>query len=268
MVKREFIKDEEFYLASPDTLIRAIENREFTPWFQPVFSSENGKIAGCEVLVRWEHPDVGVIPPEQFIPHLETGGLIALLTSVLMEQTVDTLGIVSQYIPDNFHVGINISADNLSGASLEQGCIKLLNIPELHNVKLVLELTERERFPDTPDILVKLKRLKEYGILLALDDFGTGYSSYHYLQEFPLDFIKIDKSFIQQMETDGVSMILVDNIIHLAKKLGIGLVAEGVETANQARLVAGKGVHYLQGYLFSPPLPGNMFIRKYFDSHI
>ena len=181
----------------------------------------------------------------------------------LMKQTADILMPVKHLLPDNFHIGINVSAGCFLAAGFEKECLNLVKKLGNDKIKLVLELTERNPIPVTPEARAIFDSLHQHNITFALDDFGTGYATYRYLQAFPVDFIKIDKSFVQMASVDEISGHIVDNIVELARKLGLSIVAEGVETQEQADLMIGKGVHFLQGYLYSPPVPGNKFISEW-----
>ncbi|WP_313063914.1 autotransporter strand-loop-strand O-heptosyltransferase [Atlantibacter hermannii] len=176
---------------------------------------------------------------------------------------VDLLEPVSCFLPENFHIGINCGVSNFLAPSLEQECESLLARFGQCKVNLVLELTERERFPDKPDVRATFDRLKKQNIYFAMDDFGTGYCGFKYLQYLPLDFIKLDKSIVQQAAKNEISRLIIESITALAEKLSISVIAEGVETPEQAAILAEKGVVYLQGFLYSPPLPGDFFIRKW-----
>ncbi|CAD5723323.1 putative signal transduction protein [Escherichia coli] len=231
-----YINDNHYHhIVTPEAISLALENHEFKPWIQPVFCAQTGVLTGCEVLVRWEHPQTGIIPPDQFIPLAESSGLIV----------------------------INVSAGCFLAAGFEKECLNLVNKLGNDKIKLVLELTERNPIPVTPEARAIFDSLHQHNITFALDDFGTGYATYRYLQAFPVDFIKIDKSFVQMASVDEISGHIVDNIVELARKPGLSIVAEGVETQEQADLMIGKGVHFLQGYLYSPPVPGNKFISEW-----
>lgn len=260
----KYINDNHYHhIVTPEAISLALENHEFKPWIQPVFCAQTGVLTGCEVLVRWEHPQTGMIPPDQFIPLAESSGLIVIMTRQLMKQTADILMPVKHLLPDNFHIGINVSAGCFLAAGFEKECLNLVKKLGNDKIKLVLELTERNPIPVTPEARAIFDSLHQHNITFALDDFGTGYATYRYLQAFPVDFIKIDKSFVQMASVDEISGHIVDNIVELARKPGLSIVAEGVETQEQADLMIGKGVHFLQGYLYSPPVPGNKFISEW-----
>lgn len=243
------------------TLKEALAREEFQPYFQPVISSATRRCCGCEVLIRWHHPLGGIIPPEQFIPLAESSGLIVPMTQTLLKQVKTTLAALDETLPDSFHVGVNISPEHFTQPHFVDECVSFIRAFPRQNVKLVLELTERDKMPMREDIKARLNTLKNHGILLALDDFGTGYATHSYLQFFPVDFIKIDKSFVQMVNVDEISGHIVENVVDLAMKLNVSVVAEGVENEEQAAFLVKKGVQYLQGYLFSAPLTKELFIN-------
>lgn len=139
------------HIVTPEAISLALENHEFKPWIQPVFCAQTGVLTGCEVLVRWEHPQTGIIPPDQFIPLAESSGLIVIMTRQLMKQTADILLPVKHLLPDNFHIGINVSAGCFLAAGFEKECLNLVKKLGNDKIKLVLELTERNPIPVTPE---------------------------------------------------------------------------------------------------------------------
>ena len=139
------------HIVTPEAISLALENHEFKPWIQPVFCAQTGVLTGCEVLVRWEHPQTGIIPPDQFIPLAESSGLIVIMTRQLMKQTADILMPVKHLLPDNFHIGINVSAGCFLAAGFEKECLNLVKKLGNDKIKLVLELTERNPIPVTPE---------------------------------------------------------------------------------------------------------------------
>jgi len=246
-----------------DALKTAIARQEFQSWFQPVIASESRQCCGCEVLMRWHHPLMGIIPPEQFIPLAESSGLIVPMTQTLLTQVKAILAPLADRLPDDFHIGVNISAEHICQTDFVDECLRFIAAFPPQKIKLVLELTERDKMPMQEDIKARLNSLKRQGVLFALDDFGTGYATHSYLQFFPVDFIKIDKSFVQMLDVDEISGHIVANVVDLAMKLNVRVVAEGVENEAQAAFLVKKGVEYLQGYLFSAPLTQELFIKRY-----
>lgn len=238
-----------------EMLNRAIINNEIVPYFQPIVSQYEKKIIGCEVLVRWHHPVTGVIPPDEFIPLAESSGLISPMTSKLMLNVAEAFTKIADHLPSDFHISINISPGNFLTKSLEEDCNKFLAFFPENKVKLVLELTEREQLTISAEAKSFFDKLQHKGILFALDDFGTGYATHSYLQSFSVNYIKIDKGFVQMVGVDDISRLIVENVIELARRLNINIIAEGIETEEQEDFLIENGVSYLQGYRYSPPPP-------------
>lgn len=248
-------------------LQNALKNEEFIPWFQPVICAENGKLAGCEVLARWNRPGVGMMSPYTFIPMAEQTGLSVPLVAQLMHKTGTILKDMWHTLPKGFYVGFNVSAADISAPEFRSNCLMLNDLMRGRGFNLLLEITERIPFSVSPRSIATLKSLRDLGICLALDDFGTGYSSFQLLQHCPVDYLKIDKSFIQQQGRAHISTCIVDSIIGLAHKLELKIIAEGIETQKQAKVMTDKGIHYLQGFLYSPPVPGERFTSEQFMYH-
>ena len=243
-------------------LKRALRAREFVPYLQPLVTSGDGKVMGAEVLMRWQHPSSGLIRPDLFIPQAEECGVIVPMTSQLIQAVAVQLSARQDKLPDGFHVGLNISAAHCRDLSLLEECRGFLAHFIPGRVVLVLELTERELLVADAHTLSLFKQLDEMGVKLAVDDFGTGHSSLLYLQQFHVDYLKIDRSFIGRIGTESLSEHIVDNVIDLGSRLGLALVAEGVETEAQADYLRDKGVDYLQGYLFGQPIPLPQFCAE------
>ncbi|WP_323948684.1 cyclic diguanylate phosphodiesterase [Aeromonas caviae] len=248
--------------ALTDELRRGLRAREFVPYLQPLIASKGGKMVGAEVLMRWQHATEGLIRPDLFIPQAEESGLIVPMTVNLMKTVAKTLHPVQEQLPEAFHISFNISAIHCRDLSLVAECRDFLGHFVPGRVVLVLELTERELLVTSPQTLSLFRQLDEMGVQLAIDDFGTGHSSLIYLQQFHVDYLKIDRSFIGRIGTESLSEHIVDNVIDLGGRLGLSLVAEGVETEQQAAYLRGKGVQYLQGYLFARPMPIRQFCRE------
>ncbi|MGL4614061.1 MAG: EAL domain-containing protein [Shewanella sp.] len=236
-------------------LSRALKMHEFVPYAQPLVDSVSRKVIGIEVLMRWIHPNQGLIRPDLFIPHAEESGLIVPMTVNLLKDTAKILKQNHQLIPKDFHVGVNITAQHCKGMKLLLDSQEFLAELKGTGVNLVLELTERQELETTEHVIDLFTRLNKMGVLLAIDDFGTGHSSLSNLKDFKVGCLKIDMSFIQQIGESSLSVHLIDNIIDLGRRLSIKLVAEGVENEGQATLLAEKGVTYLQGYMFGKPMP-------------
>ena len=243
-------------------LQRALGANEFIPYYQPVVRGDTGAWAGCEVLMRWQHPKEGLVRPDLFIPLAEECGLIVPMTRALLRQTAAQLAPHAERLSPGFHIGVNITARHCQDLDLVADCRDFLAAFAPGQVTLVLELTERELIEPT-DITRRLfDALHALGVMIAIDDFGTGHSSLGYLRNFNVDYLKIDQSFVAMIGADALSGHILDSIIELSGKLDLGIVAEGVETTEQCQYLATRGVDFLQGYLFGRPLPGDEFIKS------
>ncbi|WP_313456769.1 cyclic diguanylate phosphodiesterase [Pseudomonas sp.] len=242
-------------------LQRALAANEFVPYFQPVVRAGDCGWAGAEVLMRWNHPREGLVRPDLFIPYAEHSGQIVPMTRALMLHTAQSLAPYAALLEDDFHIAINITADHCRDLSLLDDCRTFLQHFPPSRVRLTLELTERKLIEATPVTLELFDKLHEMGVMIALDDFGTGQSSLNYLRQFKVDYLKIDQSFVAMIGGDALSQHILDSIIELSGKLGLGIVAEGVENETQRDYLAGQGVDFLQGYLFARPMPAAEFLR-------
>ncbi|MHA6575308.1 EAL domain-containing protein [Pseudomonas yamanorum] len=248
-------------------LQRALGANEFVPYYQPVVrGGDIRQWAGCEVLMRWNHPKEGLVRPDLFIPLAEHSGLIVPMTRALMRQTATQLAPHAEQLAEGFHVGINITARHCHDLELVEDCREFLAAFPPGKVILVLELTERELIEPTDITHQLFQALHEMGVMIAIDDFGTGHSSLGYLRNFNVDYLKIDQSFVAMIGVDALSRHILDSIIELSAKLDLGIVAEGVETPEQCEYLAAQGVDFLQGYLFGKPVPCAEFIR-FLNSH-
>ncbi|MGL4602839.1 MAG: EAL domain-containing protein [Iodobacter sp.] len=234
-----------------------LANNEFHPWFQPLVDAKSGEWIGAEVLVRWIHPDAGIISPDQFIPEAEKYNLSIPITTMLMEKTAHILN--SNSFPENFSISFNISTSHLRSDILINNCTCFL--AETNKVKLVLELTENEYIAMDETITNKIASLSNMGILIAIDDFGTGYATLDCLGKVNAVELKIDKSFVNDMLTNPKSACIIDNVLSLASALNMIIVAEGIETTEQKNYLILREVDLLQGYLFSKPVPEAEFFK-------
>ncbi|MFM5849548.1 EAL domain-containing protein [Aeromonas veronii] len=236
-------------------LQRALNNKEFVPYAQPLVDAVSREVIGVEILMRWMHPTQGMIRPDLFIPQAEESGLIVPMTASLLKDTAKILKQFHHLIPRGFHVGVNITAQHCKEMKLFFDCQEFLSEMKSEKIKLVLELTERQALEPSEDVMELFARLNDIGVLLAIDDFGTGHSSLAYLKNFNVGSLKIDMSFIQQIGEGSLSEHLIDNIVDLGRRLSLTLVAEGVENDMQANFLQRKGVNYLQGFMFGKPAP-------------
>jgi EAL domain-containing protein (putative c-di-GMP-specific phosphodiesterase class I) len=208
-------------------------------------------------LVRWQHPQRGLLPPSEFIPIAETNGVIIPLGQWMLQQAC---GQVQQWrteglVDESFYVTVNLSARHIRDHRVVEHVVDALKRSHLAPAALVLELTETALLEDLDRTRVTLAALKALGIRLAVDDFGTGYSSLSYLSSFPLDVIKIDKSFVDQLTLTATGEAMVRAVVDLGRALGLQAVAEGIEHGDQVLALERLGCDLAQGYLFAKPMP-------------
>ena len=236
-------------------LRRALENEELRVHYQPKIEIATGRISGFEALVRWTHPERGVIPPDVFVPLAEKCSLIEKLSGfVLRAAAKQVRGWIESGLPA-VRVGVNISAREFGSDSLVQLIEEVLRETSIDARYLEIEITETAMIESTEHTARVLERIKQLGVTVALDDFGTGYSSLTYLRQFPVDVVKIDRSFVRDIHTESDDASITAAIISMAHELGLRVVAEGVETEEQLDILRGQGCEEMQGYLFSRPLP-------------
>ena len=232
-------------------LRQAIMCDQFELYYQPTVNLQNGAITGCEALLRWNHPQRGLISPAEFIPIAEETGLI----NQLGEWVLRTACAEAMTWPDDIKVSVNVSPVQFNNQALVLTVIGALAASGLPARRLELEVTETAIIHDEEGTPVKLSQLRELGVKIALDDFGTGYSSLSYLHRIPFDKIKIDKSFIDNIASNDRSLAIVQAVIMVAKTRNVTVVAEGVETEQQRELLRTVECSEMQGYLFSRPVP-------------
>ena len=233
-----------------DDLRAAIERDELELHYQPQVSPDGGRILGVEALVRWNHPARGRIQPGEFIAIAEERGLVAPLGEWVLRRACRDAAAWP-----GVTVAVNVSPVQFRGGDFVATVARILAEESFDASRLELELTEGVLVADEDGAENAMMDLRALGVRLALDDFGTGYSSLIYLRRFAFDKIKIDRSFLESMETTGESAILVHSVVHLGRALGLTVTAEGVETEEQHRFLQAVGCHELQGYLFSKPVP-------------
>jgi len=240
-------------------LRHALLAEEFVLYYQPKIDLQGGKICGAEALIRWNSPELGLVPPAQFIPLLEENGLIVEVGRWALEQAAADR---SRWLREGIaapRISVNISAVQLRDPEfLDCVCQTLRRFPE-NAGGLELELTESSVIANAETSLATLQRLREIGVDLALDDFGTGYSSLSYLSKLPLSTVKIDRSFVQRMGDNADSISIVSTIISLAQSMGLRVVAEGVDSMEQLKFLRLLHCDEMQGFLFSPALPPEEF---------
>jgi len=237
-------------------LRRAVDGNEFQVYYQPLFDLRSGRMTGVEALVRWRHPERGLISPVEFIPVSEETGLIVPLGSWVLRQACADVHNWQKRFPDTAPqtVNVNLSARQLQESRLVEDVAAALEESGLAPQSLALEITESVLMHDAAAAVRWLRELKDLGVQIAIDDFGTGYSSLSYLQQFPVDTLKIDKSFVDGIGSEAERARLASAIIELGRTLGLKTVAEGIEEAGQAAELALLGCDVGQGYHFARPM--------------
>ncbi|MEV4344255.1 EAL domain-containing protein [Actinoplanes sp. NPDC049596] len=242
-------------IAMEADLRRAVLRHEFQLRYQPIVHLHTGEITGVEALIRWQHPDRGVIPPMEFIPLAEETGMIVPIGEwVLREATTRVAEWNRRRLGPPLSVSVNISAVQLDQTSLPDVVRDALATAGMPADRLILELTESLLVEHRPATLERLNDIKSIGVRLAIDDFGTGYSSLAYLRRFPVDIIKIDKSFVDDVVDEPTAAALTHGIIQLGRALQLSTIAEGIEHASQLTSLAGGDCELGQGYYFAEPL--------------
>ncbi|TSI09077.1 bifunctional diguanylate cyclase/phosphodiesterase [Lysinibacillus sp. BW-2-10] len=245
-----------------DTEIRkAIENRDFTLYYQPKVNIEQNKIVGLEALVRWKNDKLGFVSPGEFIPYAEESGLIIPISEIILEKACEDLVLLRAVGYSKLTIAINISSIHFQQTNFLESIQKILEKENTSAQNFEIEVTERTVMNSDEETIRKLVRLKQLGFKLAIDDFGTGYSSLSYLVRFPLDYLKIDSSFIQHIVTLDDKQAVVDAIIQMAHRLNMEVIAEGVESVQQLNLLRKMGCDYIQGYYYSRPVPMDELIE-------
>ena len=246
-------------LAMEQDLRKALPSGEFELYYQPVVNLKSGTISGFEALIRWNHPQRGLISPATFIPLAEETGFIVPMGEWVIRQACLT---AAQW-PGHLHVAVNISASQFRNTGLMQVIVNSLAASGLSPTRLEIEITETVLLQDKEATLAILHQLRALGIRIAMDDFGTGYSSLTYLQSFPFDKIKIDRSFVKDITENAGSLNIVRAVASLANGMGMTATAEGVETNEQLDRITAEGCTEMQGYLFSRPLPARDIERLF-----
>lgn len=249
-------------------LRRAMAREEFELHYQPIVDVDTGRVMCLEALIRWKHPERGYTPPLDFIPLAEENGLIVPLGWWVLEESCRQLALFQAQFPRSkpLTMSVNISAKQFAQADLDQKLKELLQSSNIVPGSLELEITESVIMDRGEAAIGRLEELKSLGLRLFVDDFGTGYSSLSYLHRFPIDMLKIDRSFIREIDATGGHTEIVRAIVGLGRNLGLGLIAEGVETDAQLAVIRTLGCQLAQGYLFSKPKPAAEIV-EYLAQH-
>ena len=237
-----------------DDLLAALDRNEFVLYFQPHVSLSNSKIDGAEALIRWQHPERGLLGPATFIPFAEEVGLVTAIGAWVMEETVRLSRPWRTADPD-FHIWFNLSAPEVRDPTF---------LERLHQLDdnlwgVGVEVSETVAMGDVDATLTFMNGLHKAGLFIALDDFGTGYTSLQHLKRLPIDVLKIDRAFVNGLPQDKHDGAIVEAILSIARAFGFTTLAEGIETEEQAGALRGVGCALGQGYLYARPMPAGEF---------
>jgi len=239
----------------------AIKNNQLILFYQPIYKLNSGNVSGAEALLRWYHPEKGIIAPNKFIGIAEESGLIIPIGAWVIKQAIEQLEKWKEISVDCFSISVNVSAKQFHER-------RLINILEsltrnmAINKNIAIEITESAAIENIASIKCMLNEIKNMGIKIALDDFGTGYSSLNYLQELPIDIVKIDRSFIAKITEDERRVKIIRTVIDIAHILNLEVVAEGVENSMQMEILKNLNCDYIQGYLIGKPVPSIEFEKE------
>ncbi|GBF78903.1 two-component system response regulator [Aphanothece sacrum] len=252
-------------LTLENDLRKALEREEFIVYYQPIMDIQNNILMGFEALVRWQHPTRGFISPIEFISISEDTGLIVSIDTWMFKAVCQQLAIWKNKFPHRFplKMTINLSAQDIRKASLMEDIDHTLAETGLDGNSITLEITESRLIEDLPQTIDLLTKLKERNIQISIDDFGTGYSSLNYLHRLPANYLKIDRSFVKEMQEENRNYQMISTIINLSNQLGLKVVAEGIETIEQLQWLQQLKCEFGQGYLFSKPLPVQEIEEKF-----
>lgn len=233
----------------------AIDNDELSVYFQPRINTETNKISSFESLIRWHHPNIGLVPPNEFIPIVEKSGLMFSIGYWVFQKSCEQLKTINKLANTSYKVSINFSPCQLINEHSVSDYLRIVQSYGISPSLIEIEITESVFIHNKERVKAVIRSFREAGFSVALDDFGSGYSSLSYLQEFRTDTLKMDRSFVKSIENNEESLEIARMIINLAKLLGMRVVGEGVETTEQLHLLQEMGCEEVQGYLFSKPLP-------------
>ncbi len=248
-------------------LRQALINEEFSLNYQPIIDMNTGVISSAEALIRWHHPLKGIVSPQEFIPLAEEKELIVPIGEWVLREACTAAASWQKLFANSPCVSVNLSSCQLRRQNISKLLVKTLAETGLPADKLILEITESLLVSDNSETLTQLQEIRDLGVQLSIDDFGTGYSSLSYLKKFPINNLKIDRSFIMGLPDDHEDVALVNAIVAMSHSLGLKVIAEGVETQQQADFLKAINCQWIQGYLNSKPLPESGFI-DYLQKHL
>jgi len=241
----------------------ATEIEEFLVYYQPVINTENNECVSCEALVRWDSKALGFIGPGEFIPLAEYLGLITDIGDYVFEKACLQCKKWNDMGFPDFKININLSVVQLLQMNIVENIKNMTKRTGVNPKNLTLEVTESFAINDMDRVLKIIKEFKESGFNIALDDFGTGYSSLNYIKKLPLDVIKVDKTFIDDILTDEYAQSFVKLIVELSKTIGTKVVVEGIENEEQCKMIKNLGVNFIQGFYYGRPVSSIEFERNY-----
>jgi EAL domain-containing protein (putative c-di-GMP-specific phosphodiesterase class I) len=252
-------------LRTTNELRRGLDRGEILPYFQPIVGLADGRLRGFEVLARWRHPDRGLLGPEQFLPMAEEIGLVVDIGSMVLRESLAHLGIWQNRLTNfrDLTLSVNVSPRQLMNSEFPDMVADALAESGVPAASLWLEITETALMSDAKSATVALRELRNLGLHLAVDDFGTGYSSLTYLKRFPVESIKVDRTFVGGLGIDSEDSSIVEAVVNLGHSLGLTVVAEGVETPLQLSRLRDSGCDFGQGYLFGRPRPAELVESEY-----
>jgi EAL domain-containing protein (putative c-di-GMP-specific phosphodiesterase class I) len=245
------------HLRKETDLRKGLDNNEFELHYQPLVNIHNGDVVGVEALARWQHPERGMISPAEFIPVAEESGLMVPLGQALIKAACTQAAAWVEAGHKDLRMSVNISPRQFLNDDIYALLERVLAETGLPPRNLEVEVTESLLLDDSSEADKTLQRVKEMGVGIAVDDFGTGYSSLSYLHAFPIDTLKIDRSFVSNGSNGGQARAILNAIVAMGKSLELKILAEGIETEGQRELLSGLGCHEAQGYHFSRPMPAD-----------
>jgi diguanylate cyclase (GGDEF)-like protein/PAS domain S-box-containing protein len=248
------------------TLREAIKENEFILYYQPIMHLRTGEIHKAEALIRWQKSDGTMVSPADFIPIAEESGSITQIGAWVFEEAVRQVQLWRNNYVSNFQISVNKSPVQFRNEGKRSLILDLMQAHNLSNDAIVVEITEGILMEQTSDVQNKLLEFEKRGVGVSLDDFGTGYSSLSYLKKFDIDYVKIDQSFIRNVVSDYNDQVLCEAILAMAHKMGILVIAEGVETQEQKEYLSSIDCDYIQGYLISKPISAEEFEKKFFSN--